>query len=93
MASCQPYIAPACVDEIKCEPPIAAVAIKIPGPKMRQLKPSCCEVAVSSVAFGLVRGLLSGCVVMNTSKWLKRQIITYLCQLANDHERMALQTA
>ncbi|GAF59542.1 hypothetical protein JCM18902_2408 [Psychrobacter sp. JCM 18902] len=38
----------------------------------------------------LVRGLLSGCVVMNTSKWLKRQIITYLCQLANDHERSAL---
>jgi len=34
-------------------------------------------------------GLLSGCVVMLTSKWLKRQIITYLCQFANDHERIA----
>ena len=39
------------------------------------------EMALAAEA---ARGLLSGCVVMNSSKCLKRQIITYLCQLAND---------
>ena len=29
-----PYLAPAVVDDIKCEPPIAAPASKIPGPKL-----------------------------------------------------------
>ena len=31
--SCQPNNDPACVDATRCEPPMAAVAIKIPGPK------------------------------------------------------------
>ena len=37
MASCHPYNAPACVDDTRCDPPMAADAIKIPGPKAFQV--------------------------------------------------------